>query len=151
DSEIEDYLSKDPKVLELNARLERLKARVKYLEGIVVRSNEPSLQKARGDLEAAEESLNERRARVRKELAEGYGRRVRAEAEASIAEMQVEVDQLKEEEQALRTELQTTTGETAKTGARSVDLEMTQGFITLETKFFETIADQTSRAKMEME
>src|SRR5262249_22792734 len=68
DTDLDNYIGKDPLLQTHLNRVERLQARVKYLGEVFVHpEREPSFVRARSDLKAAEELLASRRAKMQKE------------------------------------------------------------------------------------
>jgi capsular exopolysaccharide synthesis family protein len=149
ETDLEEALDRDPDVRHYAARVEKAQAQVRYLQGIVVRPDEPSLVRAKESLKAAEENLHQRRARLRKELLESARRRFRAEVDSTVAEVEGEVARLTEEERAIRAQVEAQAKEADKMGPSSVDLEILQGVIAQDSKVLETVTDQLARLQIE--
>ncbi len=151
EADLDEQLSKDQALQQYESRIERLQARVKHLEEIVVRPDEPSLVRARSDLKAAEASLAEHRTKQKKGLAEAVRKRLRTEVGASIAELSSEIAELTEDEKVLRDKVDNRTKETEKVRPSSVELEMMQAMVLQDSKVLETVADQLAKSEIELQ
>jgi capsular exopolysaccharide synthesis family protein len=131
-------------------RLARLKEIVAEYQQTAVRDDEPSLIRARHQLDDAQKALETRRAEILPQLLKRQQQLARSEFEATRAQLESEIGPLADQQRDLHAQLDLLEKEAEKMGNSSTDLELLRDEIKREQKALERVGDEREALSVEL-
>jgi capsular exopolysaccharide synthesis family protein len=150
EAELGAMLDADPIAKGHTARLEQLRRIIKGFERDGSRPDEPTLVRAREQVQEAQKALDERKAALQAELGKRTHNKAREEYDAAVAQVQADVSSLAAQEKALETEANALAGQVKTIGTSSTELEMLRAKIDREKHYADKVWDDVELLKAEL-
>jgi capsular exopolysaccharide synthesis family protein len=128
-------MATDPQCQQLVARLTQLQDIIADYEERAVNPNEATLVNSRAMRAKVRRLLKARQARLKKGLADQLRAKAREEHEAGLAQLQVAVASLVDQEKALRTKLEEQTAQANKVSSTSTNMDLLEDEIKQDERF----------------
>jgi capsular exopolysaccharide synthesis family protein len=150
EAEVANLLDADVMAKVHLVRTEKLRQIIKEYEHAGTRSDEPTLVRAREQVQEEQKALDERKAALLADVGKRSQSRVRAEYNAALVQLQAEIEALSAQEKTLETEANALAGKVKTVGTSSTELEMLREKIDREKKLGDRVWDDVELLKAEL-
>jgi succinoglycan biosynthesis transport protein ExoP len=150
EAEVGTMLEADSVAKGHQVRIDRLRQIIKEYERAGSHSDEPTLVRAREQLDEAQKGLEERRTALLADVGKRARARAKDEYDAAVVQLQTDIDSLAAQEKTLETEATALAGKAKTIGTSSTELEMLRAKIDREKKYADKVWDDVELLKAEL-